>query len=86
MGHACIAVSPGVYHILSVCSADDEHMQTHFACKVQCKPPACRGTCLRKTACLIGDWLAPQGAGDQAGRSCVRESTITMYLPGVAMV
>ena len=40
MGHAYIAVSKGVCRILSVCSSEDEHMEAHFADKVESLPPA----------------------------------------------
>ena len=40
MGHAYIAVSDGVCRILSVCTSEDEHMQTHFADKVEPLPAA----------------------------------------------
>jgi transcriptional regulator with XRE-family HTH domain len=40
MGHAYIAVSKGVCRILSVCSSEDEHMEAHFADKVETLPVA----------------------------------------------
>jgi transcriptional regulator with XRE-family HTH domain len=35
MGHAYIAVSDGVCKVLSVCAAENEHMDAHFADKVE---------------------------------------------------
>jgi len=40
MGHAYIAVSKGVCKVLSVCSSEDEHMEAHFADKVETLPAA----------------------------------------------
>lgn len=38
MGHAYIAVSAGVCKVLSVCTSEDEHMETLFADKVESQP------------------------------------------------
>jgi transcriptional regulator with XRE-family HTH domain len=38
MGHAYIAVSKGVCRVLSVCASEKEHMETHFADKVESLP------------------------------------------------
>ena len=38
MGHAYIAVSDGVCKVLSVCTSEEEHMETHFADKVAPQP------------------------------------------------
>jgi transcriptional regulator with XRE-family HTH domain len=40
MGHAYIAVSADTCRVLSVCSSEGEHMDTHFADKVESSAPA----------------------------------------------
>lgn len=49
MGHAYIAVSDGVCRVLSVCAAEDQHMEGHFSDKVGLQPAAAAPIAVKAT-------------------------------------